>query len=107
VRNRIHAVALVEVRAALEDEDEPGAAVDGENPPFVARDRGGGEAGQLRRGDVEGGLAQPLRGLLPARAEDDGDVERVDAGAVPELVGGFLRDGERVVGHGASLLLPR
>ena len=72
----------------------------------MARDRGGGEAGQLGRGDVEGGLAEPLGGLLPARAEDDGDVERVDAGAAPELVGGLLRDGERVVGHAASLLLP-
>ena len=84
------ALALVVVGAAQEHQQVPVARTDRADLAGVAGDRGGGEAGQVGRLDLGGGVAERVDGGQPARAEHEGDVVPFDAGQLGEAVGGLL-----------------
>ena len=97
VGHSLSVTVLVEVGPGAEDQRlgailEPDRAHRG----VVARDGGGGEAGQLRGGHGGGGLTDQLGGAAPPRAQDHGDPVAVHTGGLCERGGclaGLLETG--------------
>ena len=59
------------------------------------------ESGQLVQRALADLLAEVVRGRRPARTEHEGEVERLDTEALPQLAGsGPFGQGQRVVAHG-------
>jgi len=100
-----HALALVVVGAAEEDQELPVAGADAADLPGVAGDGRRREAGQVGGGDLARGLTECLGRRQLAGAQDQGDVVTPDAGQPGERVGGLL--GLLLRGHGVSLGHPR
>ena len=102
-----HTLALVEVGARPDHQGViPVREPDGTQGAAVALQGGGGEAGDLGRGDLVFGLTDEVRGTAPPGAQGQGDPVPLHAGALTQDVRGAagevegIRASRCVLSHG-------